>query len=254
MKKFLVSSFLFLIIASPSWAAITDDLVAYWDLEEASGTRVDSAGANDLTSINAPGNAGGKVGNGVDLVRTSGQGLSVGDNAAISMGNFSFSVVCWVKPASTGQTSEIIGKTDGGGMEFGLTIRGSDAYRFEVDNSDAYANVTQSPDTGTASIGNWDFLVGVHDVVNQTVGISVNGGTIQTSPYNLGSWDSNKPLYIGTDSVGDDYDGVIDECGIWKRALDSSDIAFLYNGGAGRDFAGLSSTPSAKKRMTVVVE
>ncbi len=44
-------------------AALTDNLSAYWKLDEASGTRVDSAGSNDLTSNNSVGQAVGKLGN-----------------------------------------------------------------------------------------------------------------------------------------------------------------------------------------------
>ena len=61
--------------------ALTDNLVAYWKLEEASGTRFDEltgcgGGGCDLTANNNPGNAAGKHGNAVQLTLANSQWIS----------------------------------------------------------------------------------------------------------------------------------------------------------------------------------
>src|SRR5258708_7847472 len=57
-------------------AAITDNLVSFWKLDEASGTRTDSVGSNNLTSNNSVGQSVGKVSNAAHFTATSNQYLS----------------------------------------------------------------------------------------------------------------------------------------------------------------------------------
>src|SRR5262245_62023817 len=73
--------------------ALTDNIVAYWTLDEASGTRNDSVGSNHLTDVNSTPSGTGKINNGADF-NGSNQHLD-GANPCASRG--AFSVSAWLK-------------------------------------------------------------------------------------------------------------------------------------------------------------
>src|SRR5215217_5866024 len=76
---------------------LQNNLVGYWTLGEASGTRNDSIGSNHLTSNNGVGQTTGKQGSAASFVRASSQYLSITDNAALSTGDIDFAVGVWVR-------------------------------------------------------------------------------------------------------------------------------------------------------------
>ena len=45
--------------------------------------------------------------------------------------------------------------------------------------------------------------------------------------------DSSAPFELGDYNSGSEFDGLIDECGIWSRVLTAGEITDLYNSGAG---------------------
>ena len=63
------------------------NLIAYWKLDEASGTRNDSKGANHLTDNNTVTQAVGKVGNAAQFTLANSEYLSIADNADLSAGD-----------------------------------------------------------------------------------------------------------------------------------------------------------------------
>src|SRR5690348_11404000 len=75
----------------PPWA-LTDSLVGYWKLDEASGSRADSAGANTLTDNNTVAGLAGLISNAGDFERDNSESLSIADNAALSMGDIDFTL------------------------------------------------------------------------------------------------------------------------------------------------------------------
>jgi hypothetical protein len=66
--------------------ALTDNLIAFWGLEEASGTRNDAHGSNHLIDNNTVGSATGRVGTCANFDRFTDEHLSIVDNAALSLG------------------------------------------------------------------------------------------------------------------------------------------------------------------------
>src|SRR5262245_2022186 len=72
-------------------------LMAHWRLEEASGTRVDAHGGNNLGDINTVGQAAGKLGNAASFLAASEESLTIGDNAALRMGDINFTIAGWVR-------------------------------------------------------------------------------------------------------------------------------------------------------------
>lgn len=76
------------------------DLVSYWSLDEASGSRNDSHGSNHLSAVNAVGSAEGVQGNAAMLSTTA--YLSAADDDTLRMGDVDFTIACWAWFTSLG--------------------------------------------------------------------------------------------------------------------------------------------------------
>lgn len=229
--------------------AITDSLISFWELEEASGTRNDSFSTNHLTDNNTVTQSAGKVGNAATFTTANSESLTRADNASLSTGNIDFSIALWVNPSAV-SSKGVFYKGDSSGIEYALTTRGTGVFRFEVDSAAGLAGINQVESTTTYTTSTWYFVVCQHDSVNDLIKISVNGGTFDTTAYSAGCWDSATSLYIGTDGdFGDFFGGSIDQAGFWKKILDSSDITFLYNSGSGRSYAEIAPAASPKLPM-----
>ena len=118
-------------------AALADNLVAYWKLDEASSTRNDSVGTNHLTSNNSVGQATGKLNYAANFVAANSQYLSIADNADLSVGDIDFTVSAWIWLDSAGGARGIVGKGNStyvwSSVEYALLyLNSSDGLQFRV--------------------------------------------------------------------------------------------------------------------------
>ena len=93
-------AFLMSIPVSAGIGYLTDGLVSCWDLDEASGTRYDAYGTNDLTDYNTVGQAAGVNGYAGSFISANSEYLAHSDNADLSTGNIDFTVMAWVYPTN----------------------------------------------------------------------------------------------------------------------------------------------------------
>lgn len=219
--------------------ALTDSLISYWALDEASGNRADSHGSNTLTDGNSVGSGAGKIGTAADFESGSTDYLFRNDNADLSTGDVDWSLQAWVnlesKPANL---MVIAGKHDGAtvaGSEYLLYWDNTvDRFRLAVYGpAGATATVTAST-FGAPSTGTWYLIHVWHDATANEIGIAVNAGSADTASFSAGCNDTAANLILGTLEGGSLwYDGLIDEVGFWKRVLTSGERTQLYNGGSG---------------------
>lgn len=235
--------------------ALTDNLVSYWKLDEASGTRVDSHGSNDLTDNNTVLSATGVINSGADLELSNSEYLSISNASQAGLGvtgDFSYSV--WLKPEQLPATDmAIIDKTKwtGGrsGYNFSLYKSGSDMFLqyliYSSSGSLTRGNTTNAFLT-PSDVGNWVHLVVTVDISVPTITIYKNGSSVAVTVV------STAATSIGTNSVafelgrynGSSYfDGMFDEAGFWNRAIGSSEVTELYNGGAGLAYPFTGGAP-----------
>lgn len=221
-------------------------LEAWWALEESSGTRSDSHGANHLSPSGSPASGTGVVGSALDLESTTSDYLSRASTASLQFGDESFSVAAWVKLESKQAFHTLIGKYDASASpksEWELNYRSTtDRFRFIVSANDAGSvqGVVSSNVFGAPSLATWYFVVGVHDAAGNTVQISVNAGTADSAAYSGGCHASTADITIGlrnNTGVLNYGDGLHDEVCVYRKALSADEITWLYNGGAGRSYA-----------------
>lgn len=221
-------------------SSLLTSLTSYWKLDETSGTRFDAvtATANDLTAVNTPGSAAGKILNACTFVTASTQRLTHASNSGLQVGNNARTVAYWVKLTDKSANYRLVGKTDG-------TLAGSEWTSFYGIASDRFIGAwTQlSPNTtisatannfGSPTAGVYYHVVTWHDPVADIIGISVNAGTADTVSLVGGCTSLATSFDIGAESDGGlPANAAIDEVGWWSRVLTSGERNTLYNSGAG---------------------
>lgn len=234
--------------------ALTDNLNAYWKMNETSDgsgavTRVDStANGNDLTDNNTTASGTGHLSNGADLERSNSESLSRADNASLSITG-SESVSMWVKPEGTLE-SVFVSKAVGSGN------RGFQWLLASATSIEAVVSSTGSNESGgsftISSISTVAFthLVLVYDATAGTMDLYVNGtahGTPLTGLVNS-QHDNANAFYVGsTAGTSRFFDGIIDEVGVWSRALTEEEVEELYNSGDGLTYPFTASGPANLK-------
>ncbi|HYE89041.1 MAG TPA: LamG-like jellyroll fold domain-containing protein [Vicinamibacterales bacterium] len=246
--------------ATDACAQLTSNLVAFWELEEASGTRNDGHASNHLTDLNSVGSTTGKVGTAADLESTSSQRLYIADNADLSVGDIDFSGCFWTNPESLSGFPSPFSKdtiTVTADREYGAYIDGTTLYFYVFDTGGSFKQTSSGI---TLSTGTWQFVCFGHSASANEIWISKNTDTPITTAHSSGVRDAGAPFAIGgglngTSPTGDSWDGAIDQFGFWKRDV-RSDISTMHNGGAGMSLAAMSGgggPPTVRRLMTLGV-
>ncbi len=216
---------------------LLEGLVAYWKMDETSGTTASDSTANGhagtLDGSVAPNWAAGKINNGLNinggLDGTADSFLNVASSDDFDFGTGDFTYAFWMKPNNTsGKYSPInTGYPSSGSffMEFtiidetvGLYISGSGVYLKDC----------------TIISGTW------YHILTRRIGTAlemfINGVSLGAVTFS-GSVSCPSILRIGTYGSGQTVDGVMDEIGIWKgHGLKDNEVLFLYNEGEGRQY------------------
>ncbi len=216
---------------------LTADLAAYWNLDETSGNRADSKRTSVMRDNNSTSYAAGIVNNSADFEKDSGNYLQNVSNSSLRVDDEDWSLTAWVKPESQTTYASIATK---GYWEYGLWLNNDGgAIKPAVGMNTAF------PLTYSSSIsnGSWSFLAATYDHVTNILSLSVNAGTAQTASTG-GVTGGTGGFVIGMSEGGWLFDGLIDEVGLWKRVLSTSEISQLYNSGSGLSY------PFSNKRLT----
>jgi hypothetical protein len=224
-----------------SHSTLQQSLIAYWRLEETSGTRLDDlngcgGSGCDLTDNNTVTNNTGIIGNAGQFVQANSEYLSHTDNADLSTGDIDFTIATWVYLNSKAGTEHIFAKWGAAGQrEYRLIYETAvDRFQFIV-SADGTASATRGASSfGSPSLSTWYYIIAWHDSTANTINIQVNNGTVDSTSYSSGVFGSTSILAIGASSAPAGYiDGRIDEVGFWKKVLTSGERTLLYNSGAG---------------------
>lgn len=237
--------------------ALTDSLISYWSLDEASGDALDAHGTNDLTDTNTVGSATGKISNARDFEKANMERFSHADNADLSTGDIDFAFACWVNAESLPGLTTIAskGNWNDGTIEWSLDYYdGGPSARFFVSPDGSQSvTVVSATNQGALSLATWYFIVVWHDATANTINIQVNDGTVNSTSHTTGLTNLGGGFHIGDlDGLTAHWDGLIDEAGLWKRVLTSGERTQLYNSGNGlayADFGGGAAGHPAMRRF-----
>jgi trimeric autotransporter adhesin len=224
--------------------ALTDNAVAYWKLEESSGTRADEIGGHTLTDNNTVTGATGKLGNAAQFTAANSEWLSVADHADFAF-TTAFSGQAWIYPDSVTGNHEIAGQWNWG-SDPGWSIRLAGAELLcliAASSGDLGSNYGQTTDA-SLSTATWYHVVWVYDGSGANnaakLKIYLDGtqktlsftGTIPTSLQG-----PTTDVVLGRfTGIGNYWSGRQDAVGLWSRALTSTEDTTLYNSGAGLEY------------------
>lgn len=225
-----------------------DKLVEYWPLCEPNGARLGLIlGKQQAVSGSAP-----NVGVGVGLASLAatfpgvaagvgGQYLSRTSDASLQCGNIAFTIAGWFNFTNNAFAGSVIVKDDGGSQ------REHAALRLQTSTDRLYGNIFDGTSTTVAvpaagqviSLNTWYFgattyAPGSPGTMTQFLNTSKQTGTATGTP-----GVSAAPLCIGGDTRSFNSSGLggsVMRAGLWKRVLSDDELAYLYNGGQGRDY------------------
>jgi hypothetical protein len=214
--------------------ALETNLVSYWKFDS---DATDSVGTNDGTVTGAT-NTTGKIGNGYsfngssDYITTSSFDLTE---------NSSFSISVWVKLNSITNRMIFVGAQDApisnGGIYFGKPAGGGYEFRTYDGSSDGlYSTLGLSWSTDT-----WYHVVGTCDGSGTGVYKFYRNGILIATSGTVEIDTGSDALAIGSlissgTTPGLYTDGVIDEVGLWNRALTAQEVSDLYSQGRGTTY------------------
>ena len=164
--------------------------------------------------------------------------LNIADNANLSTGNIDFTVAAWVYPDSLTDDRSITAKFTPGGNQREYLLRlnatsGAAAFFVSSDGVNVDGSVTGS----NRSTGVWSLIIAWHDSVGDTINIQENNGSVTSTAFSAGVFDSTAEFRLGTrGDLIQFWDGRIDEVGCWKKVLTSQERTNLYNGGSGNTY------------------
>lgn len=239
-------------------AAVVDDMIACWEMDELEGVRYDAFGANHLSDNNTVSSAGaGKTGRAAAMIATNSEYLSVADSAKLSFSGSGddFTILMWVYQDSS-TTGTLIHKgsvTTAPGMEYEIISYFDRTIAIKL----ATASVVLSYSAPAWMEQNQWNLVGLRvDQSESDISIIV-ANTVSGIQYdqNFGGYvsmyDGSGNLCLGAlcaASIVTYYSGYMDDVMLSDRALSNAEIAWLYNSGYGRSCAeviGAAGTPTA---------
>ncbi len=242
-------------------ADLSDNLDAFWTLDEVSGSFEDVSGNNhDLTPIGQPhgDGANGVIGGAIHMDGTSAN-TAVSSTAGKYAATDTFSASVWVKLDSLPSVNYFLGRIVGGtfanndraGWRIGSGNTGSevDRIRFEfASNNGGNAQVAKFVEVGAfLTLGEWVHIVVVHNGTSDLsdTAIYVNGIERAIVRRSSGNGYANTVASNEVDLVVGGrlaqlgtvmpafVDGDIDLVGLWSRALTADEINALYNDGYG---------------------
>ena len=236
-------------------ASLSTGLISYWELEEASGTRVDSHGPNDLTDNNTVTTVTGVQGEAANFTRANAETLSISDASQTDLDiNSDFSFVAWFNPTTRAHDNGIISKYSSSANKraLALYIKGagqlgsnpSNALQLDISRDGTGSNRSLFESSAeyitSGDIGNWLFVTATFDLSARTAVLYKNGSVVSHVTLNTGTLTSiqnnNLPFRLGDGNQVSDSDkasAALDEVGVWSRILTPTEVTALYNSGSG---------------------
>lgn len=214
--------------------SLTTNLVAYYKLDDNTGTSAADASGGGLTGtlIGSPTWTAAKINSGLSFGGTSDYVKVL----SFPMGP-DFSLSCWINATSFPHSYNAIATCINATTDYWSPLvksTGQLAYYINTGNQFSY----DGTGANTLATGTWYHLVFTYDSTGGSavgyVNASVDGSisVFGTLPINTGE------MRIGSQSnaAGREFNGIIDEVGIWSRALTSTEVTSLYNSGAGLQY------------------
>jgi multidrug efflux pump subunit AcrA (membrane-fusion protein) len=216
---------------------LLNNLAAYYKFDENSGTTVgDSLGVDTGTWQNTSGSqwGTGKINSGANFLGGT-DFIELNNPTNINtLGSSDFSIFAWVKTSSTGVRKSIFSfgagstNTNQGGYLF---INSANKVEFDLVNVAGAASSVTVTDNAFHLVG----IINTAGSIQIYVDGVASGSPVSMSP-NISSGNARIGRDLSNDFQTDPFIGIIDELGIWSRALTQWEVVELYNNNVGLQY------------------
>lgn len=219
--------------------ALTTNIISYFKLDELSGNAVDSVGSNTLTNINTVTYGSALINNGADFgSANTGKKLAIG--SIITGGNITIQAWVKLKTAIAAGSYGLFEQEDDTALRIFNVMYNFNAGTPQV-QADYHKNNTSDnfvTSTTTLSTSSFSQIVITYDSTTYTMYINaVSVGTpLVISGGGSGSVSGNEFTLGEAPRFGAYASVILDEVGVWSRALSGAEITQLYNGGVGLQY------------------
>jgi len=210
---------------------LTDGLIAWWKLDETSGTSVIDSSGNGITgTATTPAIATGKFANARDFVPANNDYVTFGTNSKMNEAN-GFTFASWVyTDAYTHGYPTLYKKGD-----YGASL----GFLWIYQQNTAPGNIYYAYATGTTATsktlscgltsGKWEHLVVTLNRANKSISCYVNGVLKDTEVYTGTMLPAiSSQAQLGKYGASSTHDGRLDEVRLYSRPLDSNEAVQLY--------------------------
>lgn len=211
--------------------ALTDNVVAYWKLDESSGNAADSTGNGyTLTNNNTVGYVPAKINNGADFgASNTNKTLSRTDSLGITNGSVSLSMWLWVdtQPASgESQTHAIVSASRYYIIRYRNVAGTRSLYFAGAGSSESGISIT-----GDLALDTWYHAVITYDSGTGLITAYLNGVRVGTATNSTTGTFTPRTVIGGATTSVELWKGLVDEVGVWSRALTYTEVSQLWNSG-----------------------
>ena len=235
--------------------ALTDNILAYYKFDESSGNPVDTIGSYNLTNNGSTGYSTAKINNGIDFGTSNSSKYLSATLFDPDSYNSGLSFAFWIKFNTTpAADNDVFSFTDAGWGGCFARFRSSNVVDFRFGNgvSSDGGTTSYTGSSGVFNAGNWLHIAMVHNATSNTY--YINGVQVaQRTTGTITLANNGTGFNIGRNIAGVNYtNAVMDEFGIWSRALTADEVSELYNSGAGLQYpfkTTYTTTASVKSRI-----
>ena len=249
MKRILSAAAVAALALSPceAHADVFSGLLGYWSFN---GTAADQSGnGNDLSLFGGAAFApGGQFGEALSLDGVLGSyAQQTTDNTAFDLGSNDFTIQVWANFATVKSEQTLIEKFSGSSGP-GWTFTTPESIQFYQSAHGGYGTARMSFPTGV-----WQQFVVERN--GGSLGIYYDDNLVLSAGIAGAIPSSTNPLLIGARNAADGrnftVNGLIDDVGIWDRALSPAEIGALWNDGNGLQLGSAVPEPSTWVMMLV---
>ncbi len=238
VRKFFVSIIAIIGFAIISNAQVpnyvpSNGLVGWWPFN---GNANDESGNGNNGTVNGATLTGDRFGNIGQAYGFDGNDvILISDNNSLDFPNGAFSISTWVKVNVLNYETSFVDHLDNGGpsiySRYQIRVLTNNKIRFILKDMQSNFSYIDS-DSLIESVNNWYHLVGTFDFSNQIIKLYVNGLN-QIGQVTLGGTGASITppgiLQFGRYGDGPYANSLIDDIGIWNRALTECEIQDLYH-------------------------
>lgn len=234
-KKIFLLMLGILFLFSFASASLTDNVYSYYNLDETSSlTAYDSLGLLNLTNryTNETGFTG-IINNAYNFTNSYSYKTNFGSGAT----NSNITVSLWYKVTTNPSSGFLLDNREntGQGRGYALNFPTANRIRFGISTNDTTDNAL---DFNAPPAGQWNNLIAVYNGTYLTIYVN---GTYVNSTAQIGSGrvtSAITTMVLASRYSLDSgfYNGLIDEVGIWSRALNSTEVSQIYNNGFGNHY------------------